>query len=196
MKRVDVKQQLRLDTLDAGRVLEQGNNMLEQLCLDLLGGIAAAHPFLREHIADDRFSLLVHAECVAEHAAVFNRDKAGKHTCIEVLKQEVDGGAVVPVETVGPDAVLRFQHGAQAGGGKVAQIENLKLRSSKLGRGGHARGLLEGEEYSFKRVACSVMAAEPQRGRFPGPAAERGSAIRSGGRRVWQEVRARRAHGR
>ena len=69
----------------------------------------------------------VDAEAEANNASSVERDEAGKDARIEILKQELGGGSVVPVEALVPELGLLFEQRTKLLRGEVAQVEDLEL---------------------------------------------------------------------
>ena len=59
-----------------------------------------------EEVADDGFGVLVDAEGVADDLAAVEGDEAGEDAIVQVLEEEVGGGAVIPAETALPGGGL------------------------------------------------------------------------------------------
>jgi hypothetical protein len=119
-----MQQQLRLDALDAGRVFQHLQKVPQQRGFDLCLSSAAGAVSEREHIADHRLAVFIYAEGVAHHASVFDGDKAGQYARLEVAQKQGAGGAVIPLQQLGPDTVLRFQHRTDALRREMPQVED------------------------------------------------------------------------
>ena len=130
-----MQEELGLDTVDAGRVQEQFEQVLEEAFFDLAAGgfvmQAGAEDFFRqrEDIPDDGFGVFVDAEDVAGDAAGVYGDVAGEGAGVEILEEKLGGGEIVPVEALLPEGALSFEHRAQHGRGEVSQIENLQRKT-------------------------------------------------------------------
>ena len=120
-----VEEELRLDAMNAGGVLQELNEVVEEGAGDVqhLAGLVG----YGEGIPYDGFVSLVDAEGEAADAATVERDKAGEDTRIEILEEEFGGALVVPAETLLPGARLGFEQRAKLARGEVPQVEDFEL---------------------------------------------------------------------
>ncbi len=125
-----VEEKLRFDALDAGGVVQE----LEQVVEEGLGDLKHLRRVVGdgEGVADDGFLAFVDAEGEAADAAAIERDEAGQDAGVEVLEEELGGALVVPAQALLPDARLGFEQGAQLTRGEMAEVQDLEL-----GRDGH-----------------------------------------------------------
>src|SRR5271163_1064196 len=80
-----------------------------------------------EGVADNRFVFLVNAENIAGGTAVFDSDVAGENPRVEILQEQIGGGAVIPSEALVPEADLLFEHRTERVRRKVAKVKDLEL---------------------------------------------------------------------
>ncbi len=120
-----VEEELGLDAIDVGRVLEEFEEAVEEEAGGVEGGGDVAGEGV--DVADDRLVALVDAEGVAADASTVQGDEAGEDARVEVLEQELGGGLVVPAKTLLPEARLVFEQGAQLARGVVPDVEDLEL---------------------------------------------------------------------
>ena len=125
-----VEEELRFDALDAGGVVEELEELVEQGVGDGEGlrGVGGCG----EGVADYGFLAFVDAEGEAADAAAVEGDESGKDARVEVLEEELGGALIVPAEALLPEARLGFEQRAQLTRGKMTQVENFEL-----GRDGH-----------------------------------------------------------
>ena len=79
----------------------------------------------RKYVADHGLGLLVDAEGIAGNVAVLQSRVAGQHVAIEILRQQFDRAAVIPVQKPLPLFALGLQHRQQYRRRKVPQVEDL-----------------------------------------------------------------------
>jgi hypothetical protein len=120
-----VKQKLRLDPLDAGRMLQELKEMVQKE----LGDVDHLRRIVRKRkgVAYYGFLAFVDAEGEAADAAAVERDEAGQNAGVEVLQEEFGGALIVPAQALLPEARLGFEQRAQLTCRKVAEVQNLEL---------------------------------------------------------------------
>src|SRR5271170_619730 len=109
---VGMEEKLRLDAVDARGVDQELDQVVEQAKLDIGRGRCAVASGNDEGVANHCFVFFVDAENVAGDAAVFHSNVAGKDPRIQILQQQVGGGAVVPSQPLVPKADFALKHGA------------------------------------------------------------------------------------
>ena len=124
--RVRVEEELRLDAFDAGGVDEELDEVVEEADFDFGRGVGAAAGD-GEGVADDRLVFFVDTEDVAGDAAVFDGDVAGEDAGVEVLEEQIGGGAVVPAQAFVPELDFGVEDGLQRVRREVAKVEDLEL---------------------------------------------------------------------
>ena len=122
-----MEEQLRLDAIDARRVGEQFDEVLEEAKLNFGRGMRTAAAGHREGVADNRFVFLINSEYVAGGAAVLDGDVAGKNARVEILEEQISGGAIIPSQALVPKADLLIEHRTQRVRREVAKVEDLEL---------------------------------------------------------------------
>ena len=129
-----MQQQLGFDALHLRRVHDQLQQVLEQGLFDFMGRAAVgAEAGQRKGVADDGLGLLVNAEGVADDLAVLQGRIAGQRVAVQVLRQQLGRGVVVPVQPLDPQRALGLQHRKQHRRGKVPQVEDLDGRAGSHG---------------------------------------------------------------
>jgi len=125
-----VEEQLGFNALDAGRMLEELEKLVDEGLSDGKGlrGIGGGG----EGVADHGLLALVDAEGEAADASALEGDEAGEDAGVEILKEEFGGALIVPTEALLPEARLGFEQRAQLARGKMTQVEDFEL-----GRDGH-----------------------------------------------------------
>src|SRR5258708_28573223 len=122
-----VRQQLRLDAMDAGRLLQGFDDVREQSFFDLVAVRAAtsvADRVADEEIADNALILLIDKEGVAEDAAPLDGGIAREDFGVHVPEDHLRRGGVVPGKRAGPHGDLIFQQRWKVGGREMSEIEN------------------------------------------------------------------------
>ena len=125
-----VEEELRFDPLNAGGVLEELEQLVEQGLRDLNHLRRLIRN--REGIAHYRFLGFVDTEGEAADASAIERDEAGQNAGVEILQKKLGGALVVPAEPLLPQARLGFEQRAQLARGEMTEVEDLEL-----GRDGH-----------------------------------------------------------
>src|SRR5437879_261955 len=139
-----VRQQLRLDAMDAGRLLQGFDDVSKQSFFDLVavgttGSVASrvADRVADEEVADNALILLVDKEGVAEDAAALDGGISGEQFRVHVPEDHLSGGGIVPRELSAPHGDLIFQQRSKVGGREVSEIEDFHkkqgLRCQVLG---------------------------------------------------------------
>jgi len=97
-----VEEKLRFDSLNAGGVLQELEQLVEKRLRDLnhLRGVAG----YGEGVADDSLLTFIDAKGKAADASAIERDKAGQDAGVEILEEEFGGALVVPAEALFPEA--------------------------------------------------------------------------------------------
>ena len=139
-----MRQQLRLDTMDAGRLLQGFDDVREQALFDLVavgttGSVASrvADRVADKEVADNALILLIDKEGVAENAAPLDGGIAGENLRVHVAEDHLSRGGIVPRELSAPHGDLIFQQRSKVGGREVSEIEDFHkkqgLRCQVLG---------------------------------------------------------------
>ena len=118
-----MQQQLRLNAVDPGRLLERFDHVRQQ---PFLHGIAALRRLLGVHkqIADHAFAAFVHKEGVAQHALAFHRGVAWQNARIHVAQDHLRRAAVIPGKLPRPGVRFLIQQPAQVRRAEVAQVQD------------------------------------------------------------------------
>jgi hypothetical protein len=127
-----VEEELRFNAMNAGRVEEELEEPVEESEIGLAGevGIGGEGP----GIADDGFIAFIDAEGVSADAAAVEGDKAREDAGVEVLKEKLCRGPVVPAEALLPFSSLSLKERTKLASGEVPQIEDLELGGYSHGR--------------------------------------------------------------
>src|SRR5271170_2235750 len=122
-----MKKELRLDAINARGVNEQFDEVLEEAKLNFSRGVVAVAARDGEGVADNRLVFFVYTENIAGGAAVLDSDVAGENAGVEILQEQVGGGAVIPSQAIVPEADLLIEHRTQRVRREVAKVEDLEL---------------------------------------------------------------------
>ena len=140
------EQELGFDALDAGGVLKHFKDVAgEGLGGDQGGGGRGRG----EEVADDGFGVFVDAEGVTDDLAAVEGDEAGEDAVVEVLEEEVGGGAVIPAETALPGGGLLGEERAQLARVEVAEVEDFELWRGR-GQGVSSGGRFTGHSSAYR----------------------------------------------
>ena len=125
------KQELRFDAADVGGGFEEleevaGEGLDDEVRVGFAGGCV--------DVSDDGFEVFVDAEGETDDASAVEGDETGEDAGVEVLQEEVGGGAVVPVEALVPEGGLSLEERAELTRGEVAEVEDLELGDRGQGR--------------------------------------------------------------
>src|ERR1700722_231553 len=111
----------------------QGFDDMSQQAQLALGGIGNENAVLDKKVADHALAALVDEERITKDFAAFDGGVAGKDFRIDVAQDHLRRAAVIPREQARPNLCLVLQQGAQIGGGKMPEVENLQGAPAKAG---------------------------------------------------------------
>src|SRR6266853_4906446 len=120
-----VEQKLRLNPLDAGRMLQELEQVVQQELRD--GNHLRRVVRQGEGVAYYGFLSFVDAEGKAADASAIERDKSGQDAGVEVLQQKLGGALVVPAQALVPETRLGFEQGTQLTRRKMAEVQDFEL---------------------------------------------------------------------
>src|SRR5580704_14930328 len=119
-----VGEQLRLDPMDAGGLLQRLDYMREQLYFDF---VRVRNPAaVRDiKIADHSLAAFIHKEAVTENAPAINGGVSGQDFSVDIAQDHLRRPVVIPREQARPRARLIVEQGAQVDRRKMSEIKNL-----------------------------------------------------------------------
>src|ERR1700690_2122343 len=89
------------------------------------GGIIRIDSGQSKYIPDDSLGFFVDTECVAGDLTSLEGRIAGEHVVVEILHEQLGGGAVIPVQALQPEFALGIEYRSEDRCSKVPQVEDL-----------------------------------------------------------------------
>ena len=127
-----VRQQLRLDAVNAGRLLQRFDHVGQQPLFDF-AAVQAASAIVHKQVADHALALFVDKKGVTANTAALDGRVTGKDLGVHVTQNHLRRAGIIPGQFARPRGDFLLQERAKVGGGEVAEIEDFhKNRSSGL----------------------------------------------------------------
>src|SRR5216683_2467609 len=128
-----MRQQLRLNAVDAGRLLQRLDDVRQQAAFNVFAVsiLCAIFAVTHEQVADHAFVVFVHEKRIPEDLATRNGGVSGKKFGVHVAENHLRRAAVVPAQQIRPHPYFVLQQRPEVGGREMSEIENLQLGSRK-----------------------------------------------------------------
>src|ERR1700733_13336140 len=116
-----VRQQLRLDAMDARRLLQRLNDVGEKPFLNF-EAIKRATSIANKQVADHSLALLVNKKRIAENTAALDGSITGKNLRLHIAENHLGRLTVIPRQQASPRRDLFFEKRPEVGRGEVAKV--------------------------------------------------------------------------